>query len=294
MTQRWPVRRALPARLLRRHRGERLHPGEPMITGIRVIDTFFPVVRGDTACIPGACGERAGEVVETITEFPKLADPRTGGRLMDRTIIVCNTSSMPVAAREASLYTGITLGEYYRQMGHDVLMIADSTSRWAQAMLSWSRYRTELGGWYHEHLYSAWNEQVEVLLALLRESDGVAQMMQVTGEKGVSLADFVTYLKATFVDTVYLQQDAFDPVDVTTSMPRQQESLARVHDVLTRDFDVADKEAARQCFTRLTGLFKNLNYAAEGTPQLRDYQQRIDALMAEMTGMPETKSNQGV
>ena len=80
-----------------------------------------------------ACGERAGEVVETITEFPKTEDPRTGGSLMDRTVIICNTSSMPVAAREASINTGITLGEYYRQMGLNVLVIADSTSRWAQA-----------------------------------------------------------------------------------------------------------------------------------------------------------------
>ena len=90
-------------------------------------------MRRSTSSIIVACGERAGEVVETITEFPQLSDPRTGGSLMDRTIIICNTSSMPVAAREASIYTGITLGEYYRQMGFDVLLLADSTSRWAQA-----------------------------------------------------------------------------------------------------------------------------------------------------------------
>ena len=93
-----------------------------------------------------ACGERAGEVVETITEFPKLKDPKTGGSLMDRTIIICNTSSMPVAAREASIYTGLTLGEYYRQMGYNVLLIADSTSRWAQAMRETSGRLEEIPG----------------------------------------------------------------------------------------------------------------------------------------------------
>ena len=93
-----------------------------------------------------ACGERAGEVVETIHEFPKMTDPTSGGSLMDRTIIICNTSSMPVAAREASIFTGITLGEYYRQMGYDVLLIADSTSRWAQAMRETSGKLEEIPG----------------------------------------------------------------------------------------------------------------------------------------------------
>jgi V/A-type H+-transporting ATPase subunit A len=118
---------------------------------LRLIDTFFPIARGGMGCIPGpfgagktvlqslisrfsavnvvivvACGERAGEVVETITEFPNQPDPSGDGTLMDRTVLICNTSSMPVAAREASIYTGITLGEYYRQMGYDVLLIADS------------------------------------------------------------------------------------------------------------------------------------------------------------------------
>jgi V/A-type H+-transporting ATPase subunit A len=159
LAQSWPVRRPLASQLLRKRASTRLYPEEPLFTSQRVIDTFFPVARGGTACIPGpfgagktvlqnmisrhssvdvvivvACGERAGEVVETITEFPKMTDPKTGGSLMDRTIIICNTSSMPVAAREASIYTGITLGEYYRQMGFNVLLLADSTSRWAQAM----------------------------------------------------------------------------------------------------------------------------------------------------------------
>ena len=170
MTQEWPVRRPLPERMLRRGLCERRFSGEPLSTTIRLIDTFFPIALGGTACIPGpfgagktvlqgliarfstadvvvqvACGERAGEVLETIEEFAAMKDPR-GGLLKDRTIVICNTSSMPVAAREASIYMGITLGEYYRQMGLNVLLIADSTSRWAQAMRETSGRLEEIPG----------------------------------------------------------------------------------------------------------------------------------------------------
>ena len=132
--------------MLRKKLAERLYPSEPLTTTVRIIDTFFPIALGGTACIPGpfgagktvlqsliarystvdivvivACGERAGEVVETIQEYPNMTDPKTGGSLMERTVIICNTSSMPVAARESSIYTGITIGEYYRQMGYNVL-----------------------------------------------------------------------------------------------------------------------------------------------------------------------------
>jgi len=165
MQQRWPVKR--PLMICRR----RLMPSEPLVTRVRIIDSMFPVVKGGTYCIPGpfgagktvlqqitsrhaevdvvvlaACGERAGEVVETIREFPKLTDPRTGRSLMERTIIICNTSAMPVAAREASVYTAATLAEYYRQMGLDVLLLADSTSRWAQAMREVSGRLEEIPG----------------------------------------------------------------------------------------------------------------------------------------------------
>ena len=161
----WPVKRAINAY------EERLKPVEPLVSKVRLMDTFFPVAKGGTYCIPGpfgagktvlqqitsrhaevdvviiaACGERAGEVVETIKEFPELADPKTGRSLMERTIIVCNTSSMPVASREASVYTATTLGEYYRQMGLDVLLLADSTSRWAQAMREMSGRLEEIPG----------------------------------------------------------------------------------------------------------------------------------------------------
>ncbi|MDR2792300.1 MAG: V-type ATP synthase subunit A [Treponema sp.] len=165
MSFRWPVKRAIDCY------EERLKPEDPMVTRVRLIDTFFPVARGGTYCIPGpfgagktvlqqitsrhadvdivilaACGERAGEVVETLKEFPELTDPRTGRSLMERTVIICNTSSMPVAAREASVYTAVTLAEYYRQMGLNVLLLADSTSRWAQAMREMSGRLEEIPG----------------------------------------------------------------------------------------------------------------------------------------------------
>lgn len=165
MQQTWPIK--LPLNVSRR----RILPTDPMVSRVRIIDSMFPVVRGGTYCIPGpfgagktvlqqitsrhaeidivivaACGERAGEVVETLREFPHLSDPRTGRSLMERTIIICNTSAMPVAAREASVYTAATLGEYYRQMGLNVLLLADSTSRWAQAMREVSGRLEEIPG----------------------------------------------------------------------------------------------------------------------------------------------------
>jgi V/A-type H+-transporting ATPase subunit A len=161
----WPVK--IPISAFK----EKLLPREPLSTKIRIIDTLFPVAKGGTYCIPGpfgagktvlqqltsryaevdiviiaACGERAGEVVETLREFPHIEDPRTGKSLMERTIIICNTSSMPVAARESSVYTAATLGEYYRQMGRNVLLLADSTSRWAQAMREVSGRLEEIPG----------------------------------------------------------------------------------------------------------------------------------------------------
>ena len=165
MMQRWPVK--VPIKCFT----ERLEPTETLETTVRTIDTFFPVAVGGTYCIPGpfgagktvlqqttaryakidvvisaACGERAGEVVETLKEFPEIKDPKTGQSLMKRTIIICNTSSMPVASREASVYTAVTLAEYFRQMGLNVLVLADSTSRWAQAMRELSGRLEEIPG----------------------------------------------------------------------------------------------------------------------------------------------------
>ena len=392
LAQDWPVREPLPRRILARGWSVRRYPDRPMITTQRIIDTFFPVAQGGAACIPGpfgagktvllnliarhadvdvvvlvACGERAGEVVETITDFPRLKDPRTGGSLMDRTVIVCNTSSMPVAAREASIYTGIAIGEYYRQMGLRALIIADSTSRWAQAMretsgrleeipgeeafpayldsaikgvyeragvirtndgsegaltligsvspaggnfeepvtqstlaavkcflglsydraykrfypaidplISWSRYLRQLEGWAGEHLGADWTDRVEAMMALLRRGDEIARMEQVTGEEGISVEDFVISEAAKFVDMVFLQQDAFDEIDASVSLERQKTLFDRIHAIAHRDYGFDDKDAVRQHFTRLTGLFRNLNYAVPGSPEAERLSAEID------------------
>lgn len=388
LEQRWPVRKPLSSDLLRQGYSQRLYPSVPLGTTIRLVDTFFPIAMGGTGCIPGpfgsgktvlqhiiakhssvdivivvACGERAGEVVETITEFPHLKDPKTGGALIDRTIIICNTSSMPVAAREASLYTGITLGEYYRQMGYQVLLLADSTSRWAQAMretsgrleeipgdeafpayldsairsvyeragviqandgcegsltmigtvspaggsfeepvtqstlntvknflglsydraykrfypaidplISWSRYFEQLTPWLNQHMGEHWVGQVKSLQQLLVRGDAVQKMMQVSGEEGISVADYVVFQKARFVDMVYLQQDAFDEVDASVPLARQAFSFAKVYQLVTADYEFASQADALHFFMRLTGLFKNFNYAAQNSP---DYQQTL-------------------
>ena len=189
MSFQWPVKRAVDCY------AERLKPEETMVTKVRLIDTFFPVAKGGTYCIPGpfgagktvlqhttsrnadvdvvivaACGERAGEVVEILKEFPELTDPRTGRSLMERTIIICNTSSMPVAAREASVYTGVTLAEYYRQMGLHVLLLADSTSRWAQALREMSGRLEEIPG---EEAFPAY---LESYIAAFYERAGIVRL----------------------------------------------------------------------------------------------------------------------
>lgn len=164
MMQKWPVRKG-------RHYKKKLDPVEPMITGQRVIDTFFPVTKGGTACVPGpfgsgktvvqhqlakwadaqivvyiGCGERGNEMTDVLNEFPELKDPKTGEPLMKRTVLIANTSNMPVAAREASIYTGITIGEYFRDMGYSVALMADSTSRWAEALREMSGRLEEMPG----------------------------------------------------------------------------------------------------------------------------------------------------
>lgn len=164
MLQRWPVRKPRPYK-------EKLAPAEPLITGQRVIDAFFPITKGGTAAIPGpfgsgktvtqhqlakwaasdvvvyiGCGERGNEMTDVLNEFPELIDPKTGKSLMERTILIANTSDMPVAAREASIYTGMTIAEYYRDMGYSVSIMADSTSRWAEALREMSGRLEEMPG----------------------------------------------------------------------------------------------------------------------------------------------------
>jgi len=164
LMQKWPVRRPRPYK-------EKLPPAEPMITGQRIVDALFPIAKGGTACVPGpfgsgktviqhqlakwsnvdiviyiGCGERGNEMTDVLREFPELVDPHTGHSLMKRTILIANTSDMPVAAREASIYTGITIAEYFRDMGYSVAVIADSTSRWAEALREMSGRLEEMPG----------------------------------------------------------------------------------------------------------------------------------------------------
>lgn len=164
MMQKWPVRTPRPA-------ANKLNPGEPLVTGQRVMDTFFPVTKGGAAAVPGpfgagktvvqhqiakwadvdivvyvGCGERGNEMKDVMNEFPELIDPKTGKSIMERTVLIANTSNMPVAAREASIYTGITIAEYYRDMGYNVAIMADSTSRWAEALREMSGRLQEIPG----------------------------------------------------------------------------------------------------------------------------------------------------
>jgi V/A-type H+-transporting ATPase subunit A len=400
MAQTWPVRVPVPQKMLAKRSVERLYPSEPLTTGQRIIDVFFPIARGGTGCIPGpfgagktvlqslvarhatvdiviiiACGERAGEVVETIREYPETVDPRTGGSLMERTIIICNTSSMPVAAREASIYTGITIGEYYRQMGADVLCIADSTSRWAQAMretsgrmeeipgeeafpayldssikslyeragvlklpdgstgsltlvgtvspaggnfeepvtqatlgtvktflglsadraykrfypaidplISWSRYLDQLAAWFGENLGEDWVESVKAMTELLHKGDSIHQMMQVTGEEGITLEDFVEWQKSVLLDMVYLQQDAFDEVDAAVTRERQLMSFRLLRELIEANYVFESKDEARDFFTRLTGQYKNWNYSALGTPDADRFYAEMQSMKKQQTG----------
>ena len=189
LQQIWPVKMPIQAYK------EKLKPQKPLVTKMRIIDSLFPVACGGTYCIPGpfgagktvlqqltsqhaevdiviiaACGERAGEVVETLRTFPKIIDPRTGKSLIDRTVIICNTSSMPVAARESSVYTAVTIAEYYREMSLNVLLLADSTSRWAQAMREMSGRLEEIPG---EEAFPAY---LESRIASFYERAGIVKL----------------------------------------------------------------------------------------------------------------------
>ncbi len=379
MSFKWPVKRAVNCY------AERLMPKDPMLTKIRLIDTFFPVAKGGTYCIPGpfgagktvlqhttsrnadvdiviiaACGERAGEVVETLTEFPELKDPRTGRSLMERTIIICNTSSMPVASREASVYTGVTLAEYYRQMGLHVLLLADSTSRWAQAMREMSGRLEEIpgeeafpaylestiasfyeragivklkdgnvgsvtiggtvspaGGNFEEPVTQAtlkvvgafhglsrersdarrypsidpldsWSKYksvintsyVEYARNLYKRGQEVNSMMKVVGEEGTSIEDFMLYLKAEFLDAVYMQQDSFDEIEGASSIERQKYVFRKILNILGSSFDITEKDDARNFFNTLRQNFIDMNYKEFNSAEFKKDEKIIDSTLA--------------
>ncbi len=375
----WPVKKAVGCY------EERLRPDETLVTKIRIIDTFLPIAKGGTYCVPGpfgagktvlqhltsrnaevdiviiaACGERAGEVVEVLKEFPELVDPKTGRSLMERTIIICNTSSMPVAAREASVYTAITMAEYYRQMGLNVLLLADSTSRWAQAMREMSGRLEEIpgeeafpaylesviaafyeragkvrlhdgstgsvtiggtvspaGGNFEEpvtqatlkvvgafhglsrersdarkypaiHPLDSWSKyngiidkaHVEQARDILFRSNEINQMMKVVGEEGTSVADYIVYQKGELLDSVYLQQNSFDPVDSAVLPDRQREEFNLLYEVLTADFALYSKKDVRAFFNQMRQKFLDWNSVATTDPRYSQYENEIRDLYA--------------
>jgi V/A-type H+-transporting ATPase subunit A len=374
LQQNWPVKIPIVAY------AEKLRPTEPLVTKIRLIDSLFPVNRGGTYCIPGpfgagktvlqqlvsrhaevdiviiaACGERAGEVVETLKTFPELLDPRTHKPLIDRTVIICNTSSMPVAARESSVYTAVTIAEYYRQMGLNILLLADSTSRWAQAMREMSGRLEEIpgeeafpaylesriasfyeragvvrlttgatgsvtiggavspaGGNFEEPVTQAtlkvvgafhglsrersdarkypaidplisWSkytgfvnpEYQEKCHSILNRSNEIAQMMKVIGEEGTSLKDYIEYLKGDFFDFVYLQQNAFDPIDEATSEERQVYSLKFICAILDAQYSLEDKASALHFFQTLRQLMRTWNSAQYNSSEFKKIESQI-------------------
>ncbi len=383
MSFKWPVKRAVKCY------SERLAPIETMETKVRLIDSFFPVAKGGTYCTPGpfgagktvlqhttskyadvdiviiaACGERAGEVVETITEFPELTDPKTGRSLMERTIIICNTSSMPVASREASVYTSVTLAEYYRQMGLNVLMLADSTSRWAQALREMSGRLEEIpgeeafpaylesyiaafyeragyvllpdgskgsvtiggtvspaGGNFEEPVTQATLKVVGAFHGLSRErsdarkypaidpliswskyktvtdsaksnfcknillhGDEIGSMMKVVGEEGTTLEDYIIYLKSEMLDSVYLQQNSFDPVDANCGTARQRYVTDKLIYVLGSEYKLDDKDDARSFFNRMRQKFIDWNYTEFESEAFAKAEAEIDAIYADGQG----------
>lgn len=382
LMQRWPVKLSITCY------AERLRPTETLSTGIRSVDTFFPVAVGGTYCIPGpfgagktviqhqtsqyadvdivivaACGERAGEVVETLREFPELKDPKTGRTLMDRTVIICNTSSMPVAAREASVYTAVTLAGYYRQMGLNVLLLADSTSRWAQALREMSGRLEEIpgdeafpaylesviagfyeragrvrlkdgsigsvtiggtvspaGGNFDEPVTQAtlkvvgafhglsrarsdarrfpaidpldsWSKyrsvieqpRVEALRSLLRKGADVEQMMKVVGEEGTAMEDFVVFLKKELIDAVYLQQNAFNEVDASSSPERQRAAFDVLEKVVSESYAYPEKDAARRAFLAIQQAFIDWNNTPLGG---EGYDARREAILKLVSEAP--------
>lgn len=378
MSFEWPVK--IPIEAYK----EKLPPEETLITKVRLVDTLFPIAKGGTYCIPGpfgsgktvlqqiisrhahidiviiaACGERAGEVVETLREFPHINDPRTGKTLIERTIIICNTSSMPVSARESSVYTACTIAEYYRQMGLNILLLADSTSRWAQAMREISGRLEEIpgeeaypaylesriasfyersgavklrnggkgsltiggtvspaGGNFEEPVtqstlkvvgafyglsrdraearkfpsispleswskYGSFIDQdlIDTARQVLFKGEEVKQMMKVVGEEGTSIEDFTVYLKAEFLDDVYLQQNGFDEIDAATTDERQKHVFSKVAEVLRKTFGFSSKEEAREHFYNLRHKFIDWNYMAWQSNKFKEQEKIIDSTL---------------
>ena len=393
MVQKWPVKQAI------RCFTEKPRPSRVMETGVRAIDTFNPLAEGGTGFIPGpfgagktvlqhaiskqaeadviiivACGERANEVVEIFAEFPELVDPRTGHKLMERTIIICNTSNMPVAAREASVYTGMTIGEYYRSMGLKVLVMADSTSRWAQALREMSNRLEELPGqdafpmdlsavisnfyaraglvklnngatgsvtflgtvspaggnlkepvtestkkaarcfyalsqsradskrypaidpldsyskyleypeireYLDEHIEKNWVDAVYEGKTIVQRGKEANDQINILGDDGVPVEYHERFWKSVLVDSVILQQDAFDSIDANCPIERQQMMYNMVLDICRKSYDLADFEQCSKFFKELIYLFRQMNYSEWQSEQFNGFRSKIEALVNE-------------
>jgi len=393
MVQKWPVKVAVGAYK------EKPRPFKLLETGVRCMDTLNPITEGGTGFIPGpfgtgktvlqhaiskqaeadiviiaACGERANEVVEIFTEFPELDDPRTGKKLIERTIIIANTSNMPVAAREASVYTAMTIGEYYRAMGLKVLLMADSTSRWAQALRemsnrleelpgpdafpmdlsaiiskfysragfvylnngnsgsitfigtvspaggnlkepvtestrkaarcfyglsqaradskrypaidpidSYSKYLEypEVQGNLAENVSEDWLKNVLNVKDILLRGKEAMEQINILGDDGVPLNFHETFWKSELIDFVILQQDAFDKIDASTPMKRQQYMLSKVLDVIDNSFSFDHFEDVGAFFKEVINQFKQMNYCEFEDDKFFSHQEELDKMVKE-------------
>jgi V/A-type H+-transporting ATPase subunit A len=395
MVQRWPVKQAITAFR------EKPRPFRIMETGVRIIDTFNPIAEGGTGFIPGpfgcgktvlqhalakqanadiiinaACGERANEVVEIFTEFPELDDPRTGRKLMERTIIICNTSNMPVSAREASVYTAMTIAEYYRAMGFKILLLADSTSRWAQALREMSNRLEELpgadafpmdlsaiisnfyaraglvylnnnetgsvtfigtvspaGGNLKEPVtestkkaarcfyalaqsradskrypavdpvdsYSKYLEYPEIIEYLnktisenwtanvgegknivLRGREAYEQI-NILGDDSVPVEYHDRFWKSELLDYVILQQDAFDAIDASAPLKRQQYMFEKVLDICHTKFNFANFNECIDFYKRIINNMRQMNYSHFKSTEFNNYENELQKILSERT-----------
>ncbi len=392
MVMRWPVKVEVRAF------AEKVRPFKILETGVRSIDTLNPIAEGGTGFIPGpfgcgktvlqhaiskqaeadiiiivACGERANEVVEIFTEFPELDDPRTGRKLMERTIIICNTSNMPVAAREASVYTGMTIAEYYRMMGLKVLLLADSTSRWAQALRemanrmeelpgpdafpmdlpaiisnfysragfvklhngksgsitfvgtvspaggnlkepvtestkkaarcfyalaqsradskrypaidpidSYSKYLEypEVTGYLDANIEDGWVAKVMRLKDILLRGKEARDQINILGDDGVPLEYHVNFYRSEVIDFIILQQDAFDKVDASTPIRRQQYMVNRVLGICDEKLSFVGFEQVPTLFKKLINILRQMNYQEFNSDQFRSLESELDREIA--------------
>ncbi|MFO7922612.1 MAG: V-type ATP synthase subunit A [Bacteroidales bacterium] len=393
MVQKWPVK--VPIKKYK----NKPRPFKLLETGVRTMDTLNPIVEGGTGFIPGpfgsgktvlqhaiskqaeadivvvaACGERANEVVEIFAEFPEIEDPRTGRKLMERTTIIANTSNMPVAAREASVYTAMTLAEYYRSMGLKVLLLADSTSRWAQALREMSNRMEELPGpdafpmdlpaiisnfysragfvylnngetgsitfigtvspaggnlkepvtestkkaarcfyalsqqradskrypaidpiesyskyieypelqeYLKENVDEKWVDSVMKVKNILIRGKEASEQINILGDDGVPIDYHIDFWKSEVIDFVFLQQDAFDPVDRSCPIDRQKYMLGKVLDVYDTSFEFESFEEVNPYFKRVINEFKQMNYSEFDSDQFKKHEKELYKIIDE-------------